>query len=122
MFNAAGRPLAIAFLVAGAFFMENLDGTVIATTLPQMAESFRAGPASLNVGMTAYMLTLAVFIPMSGWGADRFGARSVFGAAIGIFTASSALCGLSNGLPELTAARIIQGVGGAMMVPVGRSS
>jgi MFS family permease len=68
MFNAAGRPLAIAFLVAGAFFMENLDGTVIATTLPQMAESFRAGPASLNVGMTAYMLTLAVFIPMSGWG------------------------------------------------------
>jgi EmrB/QacA subfamily drug resistance transporter len=120
MSKAPRQPLAIALLVAGAFFMENLDGTVIATALPQMAESFRASPVSLNIGMTAYMLTLAVFIPMSGWVADRFGARTVFGSAIGIFTASSVLCGLSNGLLEFTAARIIQGIGGAMMVPVGR--
>ena len=69
----------IPLLVAGAFFMENLDGTVIATALPQMARSFHVGPVSLNVGMTAYMLTLAVFIPISGWFADRFGARTVFG-------------------------------------------
>ena len=90
----------IAVLVAGAFFMENLDGTVIATALPQMAQSFHVGPVSLNVGMTAYMLTLAVFIPISGWIADRFGARTVFGGAIAVFTVSSIFCGLSNGLGE----------------------
>jgi EmrB/QacA subfamily drug resistance transporter len=110
----------IALVVAGAFFMENLDGTVIATALPQLAQSFHVGPVSLNVGMTAYMLTLAVFIPMSGWVADRFGARTVFGGAIAVFTISSIFCGLSNGLGEFVVARIIQGIGGAMMVPVGR--
>jgi EmrB/QacA subfamily drug resistance transporter len=110
----------IAVLVAGAFFMENLDGTVIATALPQMAQSFHVGPVSLNVGMAAYMLTLAVFIPISGWIADRFGARTVFGGAIAVFTISSIFCGLSNGLREFVAGRIIQGIGGAMMVPVGR--
>jgi EmrB/QacA subfamily drug resistance transporter len=107
-------------LVAGAFFMENLDGTVIATALPQMAQSFHVGPVSLNVGMTAYLLTLAVFIPISGWVADRFGARTVFGGAIAVFTLSSIFCGLSNGLVEFVAARVIQGIGGALMVPVGR--
>ncbi len=111
---------AIPLLVAGAFFMENLDGTVIATALPQMARSFQVGPVSLNVGMTAYMLTLAVFIPISGWIADRFGARTVFGGAIAVFTVSSVFCGLSNGLPEFVLSRIVQGIGGAMMVPVGR--
>ena len=110
----------IPLLVAGAFFMENLDGTVIATALPQMARSFHVGPVSLNVGMTAYMLTLAVFIPISGWVADRFGARTVFGGAIAVFTISSIFCGLSNGLEEFVVARVIQGIGGAMMVPVGR--
>ncbi len=110
----------IAILVAGAFFMENLDGTVIATALPQMAQSFRVGPVSLNVGMTAYMLTLAVFIPISGWIADRFGARTVFGGAIAVFTISSIFCGFSNGLEEFVVSRVIQGIGGAMMVPVGR--
>src|SRR5580693_2031433 len=110
----------IALVVAGAFFMENLDGTVIATALPQMAQSFHVGPVSLNVGMTAYMLTLAVFIPISGWIADRFGARTVFGGAIAVFTISSIFCGFCNGLGEFVVARIIQGVGGAMMVPVGR--
>ena len=120
MFLPARRPLAIALLVAGAFFMENLDGTVIATAMPQMARSFGASPVDLNIGMTAYLLALAVFIPMSGWLADRFGARPVFASAVGLFTASSVLCGLSDGLWEFTTARILQGLGGAMMVPVGR--
>ena len=102
--------------------MENLDGTVIATAMPQMARSFGASPVDLNIGMTAYLLALAVFIPISGWLADRFGARPVFAGAIGLFTASSVLCGLSNGLWEFTAARVLQGLGGAMMVPVGRFS
>src|SRR6202790_5447719 len=110
----------IAILVAVAFFMENLDGTVIATALPQMGKSFHVSPVDLNIGMTAYLLMLAVFIPISGWVADRVGARSVFVSAIAIFTVSSILCGLSNGIMAFTAARIIQGIGGAMMVPVGR--
>jgi len=115
-----GNPLRIALLVAAAFFMENLDGTVIATALPQMARSFAMSAVDLNLGMTAYMLTLAVFIPASGWFADRFGARTVFGGAILGFTVASGLCALSNGLWEFTAARILQGMAGAMMVPVGR--
>src|SRR5579863_3566925 len=110
----------ISILVATAFFMENLDGTVIATALPQMGVSFHANPVDLNIGMTAYLLMLAVFIPISGWVADRIGARTVFVSAIAIFTASSILCGLSNGIVTFTGARIIQGIGGAMMVPVGR--
>jgi EmrB/QacA subfamily drug resistance transporter len=110
----------ISILVATAFFMENLDGTVIATALPDMGKSFHANPVDLNIGMTAYMLMLAVFIPISGWVADRVGARTVFVSAIAIFTASSILCGLSNGIVAFTGARVIQGIGGAMMVPVGR--
>ncbi|HEY0794109.1 MAG TPA: MFS transporter [Chthoniobacterales bacterium] len=118
--SATKHPLVITLLVAGAFFMENLDGTVIATALPQMARSFGRSPVDLNVGLTAYLLTLAVFIPISGWVADRFGTRTVFGWAIAVFTLASALCGLSNGLPEFVGARILQGVAGALMVPVGR--
>jgi len=114
------RAVAVALLVAGAFFMENLDGTVIATALPQMAQSFRVSAIDLNLGMTAYLLTLAVFIPVSGWVADRFGPRTVFASAIAGFTFASILCGISNGLWQFTAARILQGMGGAMMVPVGR--
>jgi len=114
------RPVAVALLVAGAFFMENLDGTVIATALPQMAESFRISPVDLNLGMTAYLLTLAVFIPVSGWVADRLGPRQVFSSAIALFTVASVLCAVSNGLWQFTAARVLQGIGGAMMVPVGR--
>ena len=110
----------VALLVAGAFFMENLDGTVIATALPQMAQSFHSSPVDLNMGMTAYLLTLAVFIPVSGWVADRLGPRTVFSSAIGVFTVASVLCGFSNSLWQFTAARILQGLGGAMMVPVGR--
>ncbi len=105
----------------GAFFMENLDGTVIATALPQMAQSFHVGPVSLNVGMTAYMLTLAVFIPISGWIADRFGARTVFGGAIAVFHyLIDFLWILQRPWGIRRRARVIQGIGGAMMVPVGR--
>ena len=120
VFLTARRPLLIALLVAGAFFMENLDGTVIATAVPRMARSFGVSPVDLNIGITAYLLALAVFIPISGWLADRFGARTIFGGAIAIFTGSSIFCGISNGLWEFTAARVLQGLGGAMMVPVGR--
>ncbi len=110
----------VAFLVAGTFFMENLDGTVITTALPAMAGSFAVRPVDVNVGISAYMLTLGVFIPASGWVADRFGSRTVFGSAIAIFTLTSLLCGLAQSLPVFVAMRILQGIGGAMMVPVGR--
>jgi EmrB/QacA subfamily drug resistance transporter len=110
----------VALLVAGALFMEQLDGTVIATALPQMAGSFGAQPVDLNIGLSAYMLTLAVFIPASGWIADRLGAKTVFTTAVAIFTLSSILCGSSNSLWPFVEARVLQGIGGAMMVPVGR--
>ncbi len=113
-------PFYVTTLIAGAFFMENLDGTIIATALPQMARSFHVGAVNLNIGMTAYLLTLAVFIPISGWVADRFGSRSVFAAAIATFTIASLLCGISHTLTQFTLMRILQGMGGAMMVPVGR--
>jgi EmrB/QacA subfamily drug resistance transporter len=113
-------PLFVTTLIAGAFFMENLDGTIIATALPQMARSFRVSAVHLNIGMTAYLLTLAVFIPISGWVADRVGSRSVFAAAIAIFTLASLLCGAAHTLTQFTLMRIVQGMGGAMMVPVGR--
>ncbi|WP_144109235.1 MFS transporter [Paraburkholderia sp. BCC1886] len=108
------------YIVAATFFMEYLDTTVIATALPQMAHSFGVGPNSLSLGMTAYMLALAIFIPVSGWVADRCGSRTVFFSAIGVFTVASVLCGLSQNVAEFTAARLLQGIGGAMMVPVGR--
>jgi len=114
------RPFLIALIVACAFFMEQLDGTVIATALPQMARSFHDNPVDVGMGMTAYLLTLAVFIPISGWMADRFGARTIFRGAISVFTVASILCGFSTSLEHFVAARIVQGIGGAMMVPVGR--
>jgi EmrB/QacA subfamily drug resistance transporter len=110
----------VAGLVAGAFFMEMLDGTVITTALPAMAKSFGVGPIDLNLGVTAYLLTLAIFIPLSGWIAERWGAQRTFGAAIALFTFASVLCGISNDLWSFTAARVLQGFGGALMVPVGR--
>ena len=82
----------IALLVAGALFMEQLDGTVIATALPQMAQSFGVAAVDVNIGISAYLLTVAVFIPTSGWVTDRFGARTVFASAIAVFTLSSVLC------------------------------
>src|ERR1700675_4420911 len=87
------RPTLIALIVAAAFFMETLDGTVIATALPDMARSFGTGAIQLSIGITAYMLTLAIFLPASGWLADRFGTRNVFGGAIAAFTLTSIACG-----------------------------
>lgn len=115
-----GHALAVALLAAGALFMENLDATIIATGLPTMARDFGTSAIAVNVGITAYLLTLAIFIPVSGWVATRFGERRVFASAILIFTVASALCGLSHTLPVFTASRVLQGIGGSMMVPVGR--
>lgn len=112
------RPLAL--LVAATFFMENLDGTIIQTAAPAMAMDFGVRAVDINLAMTAYLLTLAVGVPASGWLADRFGTKRVFCVAIGIFTVASLLCALSPTLPLLVAARVLQGLGGAMMVPVGR--
>ncbi|WP_068079483.1 MFS transporter [Novosphingobium rosa] len=111
---------ALALLVAGTFFMENLDATVITPAVPAMAKSFGTAPVDLSTGISAYMLALGVFIPVSGWAAERFGARRIFSLAIVIFTLTSVLCGMAQNLPEFVAARIVQGLGGAMMVPVGR--
>ena len=100
--------------------MQNLDSTIIATALPTMARSFGYDPVRMNVALTAYLLSLTVFIPASGWIADRYGSRTVFRSAIVVFTIGSIFCGLSDNMVELVAARILQGAGGAMMVPVGR--
>ena len=107
-------------IVACALFMENLDGTVISTSLPAIAADLGEDPIALKLALTSYLLSLAIFIPASGWAADRFGARTVFRTAIVGFTLGSILCGLSSTLPEFVAARVLQGIGGAMMVPVGR--
>jgi EmrB/QacA subfamily drug resistance transporter len=101
-------------------FMEQLDGTVLATALPTMAQSFHVAPLHMNVALTAYLLTLAMFIPASGRIADRFGSRTVFRAAIALFTLGSVACAQAPNLPALVAARMLQGAGGAMMSPVGR--
>jgi EmrB/QacA subfamily drug resistance transporter len=110
----------VPLIVACALFMQNLDTSIINTALPSIALSFNDSPVRLSLAVTSYMLSLAVFIPLSGWVADRFGACTVFRAAIALFTVASMLCGMCDTLYELTAARILQGVGGAMMVPVGR--
>jgi EmrB/QacA subfamily drug resistance transporter len=107
-------------IVACALFMENLDSTVLSTALPAIAEDFGSNPIHLKLALTSYLLSLAVFIPASGWLADRFGARSVFQLAVMTFTVGSVFCGLSNSMGEIIVARIVQGMGGAMMVPVGR--
>jgi EmrB/QacA subfamily drug resistance transporter len=112
--------IVIALVVGCAFFMEGLDSTMIAVSIPAMAKSLGQNPLRLNLVIATYLLSLAVFIPVSGWIADRLGARVVFCSAIAIFTAGSALCGLSTNLPMLLAMRVIQGFGGAMMTPVGR--
>ena len=114
------RYLVTALIVACALFMENLDATVISTSLPAIAADLNEDPIALKLALTSYLLSLAVFIPASGWAADRFGARRVFRAAIVVFTLGSVLCGLSSTLAALIGSRIIQGLGGAMMVPVGR--
>ncbi|WP_447019014.1 MFS transporter [Xanthobacter sp. ZOL 2024] len=110
----------IPLIVACALFMEQVDATVIATSLPAIAADLHEDPVALKLALTSYLLSLAVFIPASGWAADRYGARTVFRSAIVIFTIGSVLCGLSTSLGDFVLYRIIQGLGGAMMVPVGR--
>ncbi|HEY4200696.1 MAG TPA: DHA2 family efflux MFS transporter permease subunit [Devosiaceae bacterium] len=110
----------VALVVAAAFFMQLLDGVIIVTALPQMAIAFGVKTLDMSIGVTVYMLANAIFIPMAGWLADRFGARRVFLLAIILFTTASLVCGLSTNLTIFTIARAVQGVGGALMVPVGR--
>ena len=109
-----------ALIVAIALFMQNLDSTIIATALPAMAHSFHVEPLHMSVALTSYLISLSVFIPASGWMVGRFGAKHVFRAAITIFTFASVGCGLASSLEALVIARVIQGLGGAMMLPVGR--
>lgn len=108
------------WLVAVAFFMESLDTTILNTAVPAISAALHVGPLSMKAVLASYTLSLAVFIPISGWMADRFGTRRVFAAAIGLFTLGSFLCGISGDIHLLVACRILQGCGGSMMVPVGR--
>ena len=110
----------VLWLVGAAFFMESLDTTILNTAVPMVAAALKVPPLSMNSVLASYTLSLAVFIPISGWMADRFGTRRVFASAIGLFTIGSLLCGLSSDIRVLVACRILQGCGGAMMVPVGR--
>src|ERR1700749_3489646 len=108
------------WLVSVAFFMESLDTTILNTAVPAISEALHVGPLNMKSVLASYTLSLAVFIPISGWVADRFGTRRVFASAIGIFTLGSFLCGLCPNVHLLVACRILQGCGGARMVPVGR--
>src|SRR5882757_8602960 len=108
------------WLVAVAFFMESLDTTILNTAVPTVSAALGVAPLSMKAVLASYTLSLAVFIPVSGWVADRFGTRRVFSTAIGLFTLGSLLCGLSSNIHFLVACRVLQGCGGAMMVPVGR--
>src|SRR3984893_5339414 len=108
------------WLVAGAFFMESLDTTILNTAVPVVSEALGVAPLSMKSVLASYTLSLAVFIPISGWMADRFGTRRVFASAIGLFTFGSFLCGISSGIHFLVGLRVLSGMGGAMMVPVGR--
>jgi EmrB/QacA subfamily drug resistance transporter len=110
----------VPWLVAVAFFMESLDTTILNTAVPTVAAALNVAPLSMKSVLTSYTISLAVFIPVSGWVADRFGTRRVFASAIGLFTLGSFLCGISADIHLLVACRILQGCGGAMMVPVGR--
>jgi EmrB/QacA subfamily drug resistance transporter len=114
------RDRLVPLIVAVALFMENMDSTVIATSLPAIAHDIGTNPLALKLAVTSYLLSLAVFIPASGWTADRFGARTVFRAAIAVFMLGSIGCALSGSLTGFVLARIVQGMGGAMMTPVGR--
>ena len=114
------RDRIVPLIIAVALFMENMDSTVIATSLPAIAADIGTNPLALKLAVTSYLLSLAIFIPASGWTADRFGARTVFRAAIAVFVLGSIGCALSGSLTDFVIARIVQGMGGAMMTPVGR--
>src|ERR1700724_1049718 len=115
----AASPL-LPWLVAVAFFMQALDTTILNTAVPSIARALGVAPLSMKAVLASYTLSLAVFIPISGWMADRFGTRRVFASAIGIFTLGSLLCGISTNIHVLVLCRVIQGLGGSMMVAVGR--
>src|SRR6201996_1964866 len=117
---AAASKRILPWLVAVAFFMESLDTTILNTAVPAISAALQVSPLSMKSVLASYTLSLAVFIPISGWMADRFGTRRVFAGAIGLFTLGSLLCGLSSNIHLLVACRVLQGCGGAMMVPVGR--
>jgi EmrB/QacA subfamily drug resistance transporter len=117
---AAASKRLLPWLVAVAFFMESLDTTILNTAVPTISAALHVTPLSMKSVLASYTLSLAVFIPISGWMADRFGTRRVFASAIGLFTLGSFLCGISSNIHLLVACRILQGCGGAMMVPVGR--
>jgi EmrB/QacA subfamily drug resistance transporter len=118
--NPRRLPIIIPLVVASAFFMEQLDSTIITTAVPVMARSLAVTPVQMSLAVAAYVLAVAVFIPVSGWFADKFGARVVFASALAVFTLGSILCGLAQSFDMLVAMRIVQGLGGAMMTPVGR--
>jgi EmrB/QacA subfamily drug resistance transporter len=120
MAERASSKQLLPWLVAVAFFMESLDTTILNTAVPAIAEALKVAPLSMKAVLSSYTLSLAVFIPISGWMADRYGTRRVFASAIGLFTLGSFLCGISSNIHLLVACRILQGCGGAMMVPVGR--
>src|SRR6476661_4843777 len=109
------RTRLVPLIVATALFMENTDSTVIATSLPAIAESLNEDPVALKLAVTSYLVSLAIFVPVSGWMADRYGSRTVFRAALAVFMAGSLACAAAQSL-----GRFVQGMGGAMMVPVGR--
>jgi EmrB/QacA subfamily drug resistance transporter len=117
--SPTGR-LLLPWLVGVALFMESLDTTILNTAVPAIAVALRVNPLSMKAVLASYTLSLAIFIPISGWMADRFGTRKVFASAIGLFTLGSCLCGISSNIHLLVACRVLQGCGGAMMVPVGR--
>src|SRR6201992_1319078 len=110
----------IPLIVATALFMENMDSTVIATSLPAIAADIGTSPLTLKLAITSYLLSLAVFIPASGCTADRFGPRTVFSLAVAVFMVGSIGCAISSSVTDFVIARILQGMGGAMMTPVGR--
>jgi len=110
----------IPLILAVALFMENMDSTVIATSLPAIAVDIQTSPIALKLALTAYLVSLAIFIPISGWMADRFGAKNIFRAAIAVFVVGSIACALSDSLLAFVVSRFLQGIGGAMMTPVGR--
>src|ERR1700728_904094 len=110
----------VPLIIATALFMENMDSTVIATSLPAIARALVTNPLTLKLAVTSYLLSLAICIPASGWTADRFGARNVFRFAICVFVLGSIGCAASRSLDQFVLARIFQGMGGAMMTPVGR--
>src|SRR3990172_2967145 len=114
------RLVLVPLIVACALFMEHMDSTVLSTSLPAIAADMCENPLALKLALTSYLISLAVFLPASGWVADRYGSRTVFASAMVVFMLGSLLCAASSTLAQFVGARFVQGIGGAMMAPVGR--